>query len=54
MMQTIQRDTVGAHIIGSDDLIDLTWFDFEELAKIKMTPPAYTLFDRVGTDWLKI
>jgi len=36
----------------TDDLIDLTWVDFSELQTIKLTPPAYMLFDRMGTSWL--
>jgi len=37
-----------------DDLIDLTWFDYAELDQIKMVPPAYKLFERIGTEWLQI
>jgi 8-oxo-dGTP pyrophosphatase MutT (NUDIX family) len=32
----------------SDDLVELCWFEMNELQKIKLTPPSQTLFKRLG------
>jgi 8-oxo-dGTP pyrophosphatase MutT (NUDIX family) len=35
-------------ISEDDDLINLTWFDLQELSNIKLTPPSVILFGRLG------
>lgn len=49
---TLPQPASEVKLQPTDDLIDLQWFDADKLDSIKMTPPAYALFDRIGTAWL--
>jgi len=47
-------DTPAAEVklAPSDDLEKFQWFTVDELLKVKLTPPAAELLNRIGTNWL--
>lgn len=49
----IAKNATDILLKPADDLIDLTWFDIQQLNELKMTPPSDALFARIGTSWLE-
>ena len=49
---TLAAQAADVQLVPADDLVDLTWFDLDELDHVKQVPPAYALMKRIGAGWL--
>ena len=42
----------AAIVQQGDDLIDFEWYPVKDILTLPLTPPAFELFDRIGSKWL--
>lgn len=44
---TLEKQASKIELVPTDDLVELKWFDKEELKDVKLTPPSIELFKRL-------
>jgi 8-oxo-dGTP pyrophosphatase MutT (NUDIX family) len=45
---SISKNSNELSLLPTDDLVELKWFDIQEIKKAKLTPPSVELFTRIG------
>lgn len=50
---SLDKASTAVKLMPADDLEGFRWFSIDELADIKLTPPAVELLSRQGTRWLQ-